>query len=116
MSSDSFLAPPDNLVWLEPWESADDSADVLVRELRRELFEEHILFSVPVVAVARRSNSDDVLFATTEQSKALAVVHLTWSGGTEPNPLWPHTTLYSDWQDWINRCQIPDHKRWLSKD
>jgi hypothetical protein len=115
MSSDLLVAAPADFVWLEPWEPVSDSADILICELRRELAEEHVLFKVPVAAVARRTDSDDVLFATIESSKPLAVVHLTWSGRSEPDPLWPHTTLYDGWQDWIVRCQIPDHRDWLEK-
>ena len=115
MSSDLFLAVPDDFVWLKPWESVNDSGDVFVSELRRELAEGHILFSVTVAAVARRTDCDDVLFATADPSKPLAAVHLTWSGRAEPDPPWPHTMLYQSWQDWITRRQMPDHKRWMEE-
>jgi hypothetical protein len=108
MTSDLFLAAPDDLVWLEPWESVKDSGDVFDCELRREIAEEHVLNGVPVVAVARRTDCDDVLFATADRLNPLAVVHLTW-GNVVIDSRSPYTTFYEGWRDWIDRCLIPDH-------
>ena len=101
--------PPD-FEWLEPWQRLEDSGDALVTELQKELALQHVLHGVPVVAVGRRSDSDDVLFATADPLKPIAVVHLTWIGRTEVDPQWPWTTLYDSWPDWIERCLRVDHQ------
>jgi hypothetical protein len=110
MSSDLFLPAPADLVWLQPWATVAAEGEDLVRELRCELSDRHLLFGVPVVAVARRTDCDDVLFATADPCKPLAVVHLTWRGVTEPDARWPRTKLYENWRDWIDRRLIPDHR------
>jgi hypothetical protein len=49
--------------WLVPWYSiADDPVEVagMERELRRELSSGHPLYGVPVQAVGRRQDCDDV--------------------------------------------------------
>jgi hypothetical protein len=104
-----------NVEWLEPWqrlEGPDDALvrEPLVRELEKELPPQHVLRGVSVVPVARRIDCDDVLFATTDPLKPLAVVHLTYSTETDPN--WPHTTLYASWSDWIERCLLPDSEEY----
>ena len=104
MSSQRFLLVPVDFEWPDPWEPVTYSGEILVGELRRELPAGHALSGVPVVAVARRTNCDDVLFATADPSKPIAVVHLTWSGRAELGPRLPPTMLYEGWQDWIERC------------
>jgi hypothetical protein len=102
--------PPD-LEWLEPWQRLESRDDSFVRELERELPPQHVLRGATVVAVARRIDCDDVLFATTDPMKPLAVVHLTWS--IETNPTWPHTTLYLSWSEWTERCLLPDSQEYF---
>jgi hypothetical protein len=63
-----------------------------------------------VVAVARRIDCDDVLFATSNPAMPLAVVHLTWTGHMSFNPRTPYTTGYMNWQDWNEQCLLPDHR------
>jgi hypothetical protein len=94
---------PAQIEWLKPWELLQDSGEALVKELQKELSCDHVLHGVAVVAVAHRSDCDDVLFATTDPLKPLAVVHLTWAGCTERDARWPRTTLFHDWQDWVER-------------
>jgi hypothetical protein len=103
---------PPTLNWLEPWEPLKDSGESFVDELRKELPSRHVLFDVPVRAIARHVARDDVLFATTDSENPLAVVHLTWAGRSESDPQWPHTTLYTSWQDWIERRLNPDHREY----
>jgi hypothetical protein len=105
-----FQRIPDTMDWLKPWEPLKDSGEVYVVELRKELGSRHVLFDVPVRAIARHVGCADVLFATADPAKPLAVVHLTWASRTEPDPHWPCTTLYRDWQDWTERCLNPDHR------
>ena len=116
MSSGLFLPAPADLVWLEPWTIVAVEGEDLVRKPRCELSDRHILFGVPVAAIARRSDCDNVLFATADPSKPLAVVHLTWKGGTEHDARWPRTKLYENWRDWIDRCLIPDHREYSEQD
>jgi len=104
--------PPANVEWFTPWKKLKGSGEALVAELQKELSPQHVLYGVPVVAVALRINCDDVLFAADDPSKTLAVVHLTWTGKVERDPRWPETTLYRGWQDWIDRCMLPDHQEY----
>lgn len=108
-----FLQIPATLKWLEPWEPVKDSGEVFVIELRKEFANQHVLFDVPVKAIARHIGCDDVLFATGDPENPLAVVHLTWASRTESDPQWPYTTLYNNWQDWIERRLLPDHREYL---
>jgi hypothetical protein len=100
------------LKWLEPWEPLNDSGEGFVNELRKELASRHVLFDVPVRAIARHVGCDDVLFATADPANPLVVVHLTWASPTESEPQWPYTTLYKNWQDWIERRMNPDHREY----
>jgi hypothetical protein len=104
--------PPAEIEWLRPWERLKDAGEALVAELQKELPAHHVLYGVPVIAVARRIDCDDVLFAADDTSKTLAVVHLTWAGKRERDPQWPSTLLYRDWQDWIERCLGPDNREY----
>jgi hypothetical protein len=106
-----FLLIPDTMVWLKPWEPLKDSGEVYVVELRKELGSWHVLFDVPVRAIARHVECDDVLFATGAPENPLAVVHLTWASRTESDPQWPYTTLYNSWPDWIERRLLPEFLR-----
>ena len=110
--SGMFQEPPIEMEWCRPWERLKDSCEALVSELQREFSPLHVLHGVPVVPVARRIDCDDILFATADPSKPLAVVHLTWAGKAERDPRWPSTTIYPSWQDWIERCLVPDHKEY----
>ena len=92
--------------------AAQGRDEALVNELQRELSPQHVLYGILVAAVARRIDCDDVLFATADPSKPLAVVHLTWAGKAERDPRWPSSTLYQCWQDWMERCLAPDHEKY----
>ncbi len=71
----------------------DDVSDALLKELKREMSEDHILFDVEIVPIARKSLNDDVLFQLPEGR--VAVVHLTWSGIKEDDPFFPSTKIYA---------------------
>jgi hypothetical protein len=45
-----------------PWQWVVDEGYALVSELRREMCPTHVLYGNPVMALACRSGSDDVLF------------------------------------------------------
>ena len=104
--------PPTQLEWLEPWQRLGASGDAFVSELQKEVSARHVLYGLSVIAVARRIDCDDVLFATPDPAKPLAVVHLTWVGRTESDPQCPDTTLYESWRDWTERCLLPDHEEY----
>ena len=101
-----FAEVPSNLEWLTPWEPVNDPNEELVAELKKELGPDHILHGLEYVALGHRIDCDDFLFATSDQHKPLAVVHLTWKGNTEADQRWPSSAIHSDWQDWIARCLV----------
>ena len=101
--------------WREPWAPAGKFAVNLEDELRRELGSKHPLHGLPAVAFARRTDADDVLFALSGSEAPLAVVHLTWSGGNEPDGRWPTFILFKDQADWIERGMIPDHEEFSAR-
>jgi hypothetical protein len=92
--------------FLEPWHAAVPGLEA---ELRNEVTDGHPLYGRKAISVARRQDSDDVLFLLLDHPSPLAVVHLTWSGRPERNTNWPQTTFYTSLQDWVERCMKPDH-------
>ena len=99
---------PYGMEWLAPWETVVDGV-ALDAELRAEIVDGHPLDGLSAVAIARRSDCDDVLFCVDHPSYALAVVHLTWRTKPESDPTWPHTLLFRDWAEWIGNCMKPDN-------
>jgi len=91
----------------EPWHVDGDPA--LVDELRREVASGHVLFGMPVSAVARRRDRDDVLYALEDGSGRVAVVHLTWSA--EVDPAWPATELFDGLASWAEAMQRDPDER-----
>ena len=92
--------------WLEPWRAVVPGLEV---ELRNEASVGHPLFGQKAISVARRFDSDDVLFLLLDHPAPLAVVHLSWTGRPERNSDWPHTTFYESLEDFTDRCMKPDH-------
>jgi hypothetical protein len=89
---------------LEPW-TAVNNAQGLEAELARELVPGHRLHGRPGLrAVARRADSDDVLFVS---DTIVAVVHLTWA--KEPDPTQPPVEIFSSLEDFVSRRMNPDH-------
>jgi len=98
--------------WLSPWYSiADNAAQVqaMEAELRRELGRGHPLFGVPVRAVARREDRDDVLFTLEDGTGRVAVVHLTWTYSPPERPPWPSTMVFASWEEWAAEGMRADH-------
>ena len=99
-----------SIQWLEPWVPIETvQRKSFEAELQREVKPGHLLYQVEVKAVARRLDCDDVLFALTNHSSALAVVHLTYSV-SEVSPQWPHTLLFDSVEEWVENCMKPDHQ------
>src|SRR5262245_9089263 len=82
----------------------------LAEELRRQAAPGHKLFGVPVRAIARRQNNDDVLFQIEDGSGRVAVVHLTWKGKVETDPTWPFTGIYDSLESWVATGMIDDEE------
>jgi hypothetical protein len=93
--------------WLEPWRAVVPGLEV---ELRNETSPGHPLFGQKAISVARRFDSDDVLFLLLEHPAPLAVVHLSWTGRPERHSAWPHTTFYESLEDFAEQCMGPDHR------
>jgi hypothetical protein len=70
---------------------------------------QHPLYQQQAIAIGQRCDCDDVLFHLPASSVPYAMVHLTWSGKTEPVG-WPATSLYTSLEDWIKQCMQPDHE------
>lgn len=101
--------------WRSRWYPiAGDSAQVeaMEHELRRELADGHPLFGLPVRAVSRRQDCDDVLFAIEDGSGRVAVVHLTWTRRPPDRPPWPVTNMYPSHEAWT----IAEMQPWPSLD
>lgn len=94
--------------WLEPWQFAPSSAE-LVAELRREVAEGHPLFEKEASSLARRADTDDVLFHLPGNIPPLAVVHLTWSGKRENAPEFPATVFYDSLPDFVAERMTRDY-------
>jgi hypothetical protein len=83
--------------FLTPWYA--DNNDALTFELKREAAKGHVLHDVSVNAVARRQDTDDVLFSLQDGTGRVAVVHLTWK--METNPAWPRVSMFQDFASWL---------------
>lgn len=98
----------EEIQWRKPWVKVEsDAREPLEAELRREVGAEHPLYGAQLLAVGRRLDCDDVLFALTDEPQAYAVVHLTYAG-RESSPLWPHTRFFRTLNDWVENCMRPD--------
>jgi hypothetical protein len=80
----------------------------LEAELKRELIQGHVLYHKPAYALARRHDTDDVLFYLPNGPAMLAEVHLTYSRHLEKDPFWPATTLYQSIEDWLQKSSVED--------
>ena len=106
------------VTWLEPWypvdefgpEKAVEMAAALEKQFRREICCSHVLHGESVSLIARRADTDDVLFALADGR--VAEVHLTWRRGTEPDPRWPDTRIFASLEEWRRESMVPLHE-WL---
>ncbi len=79
-----------------PWRVINDAStrDRLTRELATETPPSHVLHGLRASALARRADSDDVLFEVLDGTGRVAVVHLTWARAMESDTRWPDTIVY----------------------
>ena len=91
--------------FLEPWYVPRDLT-VLDAQLASELSPGHALFGIPVRALARRQDRDDVLFELLDSSSRVAVVHLTHS--VNVSPAWPSTEFFPNLSAWQSERMAPD--------
>jgi hypothetical protein len=100
----------DDAGWLDPWYAVAHGATCagLEQQLRREIAPRHILAGKDVRLIARRTDTDDVLFAL--RDGRVAEVHLTWKGSREPDPRWPATAIYASLTDWMQEEMMPLHR------
>ncbi len=95
---------------LTPWAPIDSSDSAKFEdEYAVEIGKAHPLYGVPVKAIARRVDRDDVLFRLLRHLCDYAVVHLTWSGREETDPAWPACQIYADDDDLMEQCIRPTH-------
>ena len=93
--------------WLAPWNEVVDGAEFAL-ELAREMPPQHVLRGVPVNAIARRFDCDDVLFELLDGSARVAVVHLTYNRETKAQ--WPHTEIFKDREEFVRTRMATDHE------
>lgn len=86
----------------EHWMAVTQSATSLETELRKEMIEGHPLFSLPIRAIAKRRDSDDVLFEVDSPNFRFAKVHLTFLGLPEKKPEWPFTEFFMSIDDLLS--------------
>jgi len=98
--------------WLIPWHPVEDAAvrHSLRAELERELPRGHVLAGMRVTPIGARQDCDDVLFAL--ENGRVAIVHLTWSGKTEPAPDHPWTALFDSLERFVEDEMKPQHEGW----
>ena len=96
---------------LEPWRALSTERRAQVEaEVAREVPQGHVLSGRAVVAVAARSDQDDVLFDV--KALGYAVVHLSWSGRREESSDRPRTALFVSLDDWRERGMRADHEEY----
>lgn len=89
------------MLFLKPWYA--DNSESLASELLREVPRGHELYGIPVVAIARRYDRDDVLFALQDGTGRVATVHLTWQ--VETDSAWPKVRIFSGMPVWLEEMK-----------
>ena len=94
-----------------PWERVSVKEKMrLEGELAIERSLLHNLATVDCLAVARRIDSDDVLFEITPHLCECAVVRLTWSEQVEMQPETPAFEIFATFDDWVQERMLPDYE------
>jgi hypothetical protein len=96
--------------WLEPWRPVSgEEATGLERVLRREIGPGHELYGLPVRALARRDDCDDVLFAIEDGTGRVVDVHLTWTRDPPERGPWPIAIFFTSFDVWCRDGMQSDH-------
>ena len=99
--------------FIPPWVAVGRYADNLTKELLRELTDSHILWRRSVRPLAQRSDRDDVLFEVEGHIITYAVIHLSWTGEPENDPLCPDTVLFGSFDEWVREGMMRDHREFM---
>lgn len=99
--------------WLEPWYALVDPREGLAGQLAVEISNGHVLWGETVSTIARRCDTDDVLFQLSDGR--VAEVHLTWKAAPETDPRWPATAIFNSIEDWRRESMIPTSAEFLSE-
>lgn len=108
---------PSFMEWLDPWYPVTDAGQGagLEAELARELIPGHCLYGLAGPRlIARRTDTDDVLFALPDGR--VAEVHLTWRQSPETDPNWPATAIFPSLETWHRESMRPLHREILGLD
>lgn len=95
--------------WLEPWDELCTSGASFERQLHTEMMKGHVLYNIPVKAIARRYDCDDVLFQLETGDYKYAVVHLTYSKSKHSSVEIPRTKLFVSIDEFEEKCMKNDH-------
>lgn len=93
--------PQEIAALIEPWVAVDESGP-FETQLRREHGPGHRLEGLVVRAIARRLDTDDVLFRI--EDGRVAEVHLTWRQTRETDAVWPHSRIFASFGEWAARA------------
>ena len=98
--------------FLLPWvgTAAPDFPGGVAGRFALEVAPGHRLEGRSLRTVARRQDTDDVLFEVDADPPFYASVHLTWSAERETNPSMPWTRLYLTLEEWRQAEMLPDHE------
>jgi hypothetical protein len=96
--------------WIDPWVPVSERGqEAYNQELKMEVALDHPLYGIKVKAVGRTCHTDDILFQLKDHHIAeYAVVHLTFRGKPEPDPMWPSVILYRDLEHFITQRMLRD--------
>lgn len=90
-----------------PWERTGLGVG-LGEEQAPEIAPGHRLEGKAVRTVARRVDTDDVLFQIDSDPPVFASVHLTWKAMRETDPAWPSARLFDSRETWRLEEMLPD--------
>lgn len=100
--------------YLLPWEAVETPlSQPAPGRLADEIAPGHVLEGKRVRMIARRVDTDDVLYEVMTEPPSFAVVHLTWSDRRQTNPQFPWTTLY-DSMDRFREAMLRDAEAYES--
>jgi len=103
------IIPGNEIHFLEPWHKLQNDAEPFNSELKKEMAPNHLLYGKQFNAIAKRQDTDDVIFELPEGENKFAVVHLTKSQKAEEDSSYPKTKLYENWLDLYNNSIVKDH-------